>query len=221
MTTIHRHDVTCSVCNHQSETMVIGSTNEFGAPDLDLRPPEMMRSTIHYWLQECPSCGCCAVDLAKVDPRVPDVVRKPAFQVMRAGLGNLSESARKFRTAAFIACELGDYAGAFLRAVHEAWVHDDEKDSIRARAVRLDAVDFLHQVHRGGSRVYAEIGADEAVTVDLFRRAGEFDRAAAICSDVLSKPCSAEVRAVLEFQRRLCDRRDASCHTMDEVFGRD
>jgi len=220
MTTVHRHDVTCSVCGHQSETMVIGSTNQFGASDLDSRPPEMMRSTIDYWLQECPSCGCCAVYLAKLDPRVPDVVRRPAFRAMREGLGELSESARKFRTATFIACELGDYSGAFLRALHEAWVHDDEGDSIRARAVRLDAIDFLHQVHRGGLRVYPEIGADELVTVDLFRRAGEFDRAAAICSDVLSKPCSNEVRAVLEFQRKLCDLRDAGCHTMDEVFGR-
>jgi hypothetical protein len=220
MTTIHRHDVTCSVCGHQSETMVIGSTNQFGASDLDSRPPEMMRSTIHYWLHECLGCGCCAVDLTRLDPRVSDVVRRPAFQAMRAGLGELSESARKFRTATFIACELGDYAGAFLRALHEAWIHDDEGDSIRARAVRLDAVDFLHQVHRGGLRVYPEIGADDLVTVDLFRRAGEFDRAAAICLQVLLAPCSPEVRTVLEFQRTLCDRRDADCHTMDEVFGR-
>jgi len=220
MTTIYREDVTCSVCGHQSETMVIGSTNEFGSSDLDFRPPEMMRSTIHYWLHECPSCGCSADDLADVDPRVPNVVRNPAFRSMRSGLGELSESARKFRTATFIACELGDYSGAFLRALHEAWVHDDEGDSIRARAVRLDAVDFLHQVHRGGLRVYPEMGADEMVTVDIFRRAGEFDRAAGICSEVLSKPCSNEIRAVLEFQRKLCDRRDASCHTMDEVFGR-
>lgn len=220
MTTIHRHDVTCSACGHRSETMVIGSTNEFGASDLDFRPPEMMRSTIHYWLQECPTCGCCAVDLARLDPRVPGVVRKPAFRAMREGLDKLSETARKFRTATFIACELGDYAGAFVRALHEAWVHDDEGDSIRARAVRLDAVDFLHQVHRGGLRVYPEIGADEVVTVDLFRRAGEFERAAATCSEVLARPCSADVRAVLELQRSLCDRKDSDCHTMDEVFGR-
>jgi len=170
MTTIYREDVTCSVCGHQSETMVIGSTNEFGSSDLDFRPPEMMRSTIPYWLHECPSCGCSADDLADVDPRVPNVVRNPAFRSMRSGLGELSDSARKFRTATFIACELGDYAGAFLRALHEAWVHDDEGDSIRARAVRLDAVDFLHQVHRGGLRVYPEMGADEMVTVDIFRR---------------------------------------------------
>ena len=220
MTTIHRHDMTCAVCGHETETIVIGSTNQFGASDLDFRPPEMARSTIDYWLHECASCGCCAVDLARLDPRVPDIVRRPAFRAMRAGLGDLSDSARKFRTATFIACELGDYAGAFLRALHEAWVHDDETDDIRARAVRLDAVDFLHQVHQSGLRVYPEMGADEVVVVDLFRRAGEFDRAAAICSDVLSKPCPNEVRVVLEFQRSLCDRRDSDCHTMDEVFER-
>ena len=43
-TTLGRIDVTCTVCSAKSEQTVIGSTNAFGAPDLDLRPPEMQRS---------------------------------------------------------------------------------------------------------------------------------------------------------------------------------
>src|SRR5690349_6640199 len=65
MTTIIPQTITCSFCHTPSEQNLIGSTNSFGAPDLDTRPPEMMRSTMPLWVQECPHCGYVAKDLAQ------------------------------------------------------------------------------------------------------------------------------------------------------------
>jgi len=41
MTTIHQEQVSCAVCGSAQMVMELGSTNAFGAMDLDTRPPEM------------------------------------------------------------------------------------------------------------------------------------------------------------------------------------
>lgn len=46
MTTIYSEAVKCPYCNTKVEITHLGSTNAFGAMDLDTRPPEMQRSTI-------------------------------------------------------------------------------------------------------------------------------------------------------------------------------
>ena len=45
MTTIFGEEVTCAVCGSKQTVQEIGSTNTFGAMDLDTRPPEMQRSS--------------------------------------------------------------------------------------------------------------------------------------------------------------------------------
>ena len=57
MTTLDEAKKKCAVCGKISAHFEVTSTNTFGAPDLDTRPPEMMRSTMDMWVQECPSCG--------------------------------------------------------------------------------------------------------------------------------------------------------------------
>ena len=41
MTTMFSKAVECSICGEKSNHTVIRSTNSFGSPDLDRRPPEM------------------------------------------------------------------------------------------------------------------------------------------------------------------------------------
>jgi ribosomal protein L37E len=65
MTTYTRKEVTCANCGAQSSHATLGSTNEFGSPDLDLRPPQMMRATMNAWLQECPACGLVALSAVR------------------------------------------------------------------------------------------------------------------------------------------------------------
>ncbi len=53
MTTIIEIDVTCAVCGMKQTVQEMGSTSSFGAMDLDTRPPELRRSTMHFWRHEC------------------------------------------------------------------------------------------------------------------------------------------------------------------------
>jgi len=76
MTTLFPQKETCFVCGNTSEHTVIGSTNAFGSPDLDLRPPEMQRSTITHRVQRCPTRATC---------RSPKNSIAPSFQRFSQG----------------------------------------------------------------------------------------------------------------------------------------
>jgi ribosomal protein L37E len=64
MTTMDNISVECCVCGTKSIHLSVGSTNAFGYPELDTRPPEMERSTIYHMIQRCLSCGYCSSDLS-------------------------------------------------------------------------------------------------------------------------------------------------------------
>jgi hypothetical protein len=219
MTTIFRQSATCAVCGRTAEATLTGSTNQFGFPDLDFRPPEMMRSTIGSWLQECPSCGYCAESLEEADAGVVAIVRGEAFAAFRSGIADFAQPAKSFHAAAFIAAERLRYAEAFHHTLHEAWAHDDSGDTVRANAARLNAVDLLNQIHREGLRIFEGDGTDAAVAADLLRRAGDFRRSEEVCRAALDEGCSDPNQQVLEFQLKLCSEHDAGGHTMEEVFG--
>ena len=49
-TTLEEVEKVCAVCGAKSTQVVVMSTNRLGSTDLDLRPPEMMSSTMRYWV---------------------------------------------------------------------------------------------------------------------------------------------------------------------------
>jgi hypothetical protein len=65
MTTFAESGKNCFVCGETNKYIELTSSNRFGAPDLDTRPPEMMRSTIYSWIQACPYCDYCAPDISE------------------------------------------------------------------------------------------------------------------------------------------------------------
>ena len=217
MTTFFEQRVTCAVCGHDTEFPCLGSTNEMGSPDLDTRPSEMARSTMGFWLQECPSCGYCSEYIGEVSWGARVIVESAAFADFRDSLSGLPDLARIFRTAAYIAAERGLQAKAFHHTLHEAWVHDDLEDSVRATAARLNAVDFMNLAHQEYETVVDEDGVDDAVKIDLLRRAGEFERATKICEEFLQHTRHTGVGPVVAFELELCGKRDVEVHTMDEV----
>ena len=74
MTTQNSVTIICTLCNKENEFTEIMSSNEFGSPDLDTRPPEMMRSTIFTWVQQCSRCGYCASNISINRPKAQDVI---------------------------------------------------------------------------------------------------------------------------------------------------
>ena len=84
MSLIYGEDVECVICNEISNQAVIVSTNVFGSPDLDTRPPEMERSNIEYEIQRCPSCGYCSSDLSKCHENTKDIVDSQRYKTIIA-----------------------------------------------------------------------------------------------------------------------------------------
>ncbi len=75
----------------------------------------------------------------------------------------------------------------------------------------------MNLAHQEDETVVDEDGFDDAVKVDLLRRAGAFERAAEICEGVLTHTRYTGVGPIMAFELELCKKRDVEAHTMDEV----
>src|SRR5262245_2741001 len=94
MTTPLQVDVRCALCGHVSSVWTIGSTSACGSPDLDLRPPGPMRSTLFARVQECAHCRYCAPSIAAADGIDSRDLQTPEYRALVEG--GLPELASRF-----------------------------------------------------------------------------------------------------------------------------
>ncbi len=220
MTTLRFLDQSCAVCGTQVRCSVLGSTNAFGSPDLDLRPPEMQRSTMSYWLQECSACGFVNADLAEAITGAAGVLASPEYQAVLTDEA-CPPLARRFARFALLRAE--DLATAGLALVHAAWACDDGRAAGRAAAYRSRAADLLSSLPPPDETAEDdEARASQGVrVVDLLRRAGRFAEARALAARLADRPSLASqavVGAVLRYQQRLIGAGDAGRHTIQEAM---
>lgn len=216
MTTLVQENHTCLVCGETSEFVEIGSTNQVGAYDLDSRPPEMLRSTIPYWIQRCPHCGYCAPQVWVGPESAGEIIQSDAY------LGQLSDRfypalADHFLCWAMIQEACGELVEAGWACVNAAWACDDEGATIGASLCRLKAVGLLKQARKNHVHLFEQPGADDALLADLYRRSGEFEKAVtAVQVGVLKRPVET-IRQMLYYQVALVMKRDIACHTIEEA----
>lgn len=84
MSTIRPAEVVCSNCGVMGLQLVLLGTSQRGEPDVDLRPPDMMRSMMSTWLQECASCGLVAPRLDDGPIDYQDVLKSPEYLAARS-----------------------------------------------------------------------------------------------------------------------------------------
>lgn len=218
MTTIRDKQLTCAVCGHSNRHTVLTSSNRFGAPDLDSRPPEMLRSTISYWIQTCPVCGYCAPDVSQPPPPgAPDLVHSEDYQTLLKSPDSPRLANRFLCWATLL--DASDPVRAGWARLHAAWACDDAGNEMAGRSCRLQAVETWQRALNAGARLLPEAGEDYAMLTDLLRRAGQFEAAEAVCRKGLAQAPQQPVRAILEFQRGLLARRDTACYTVAEALG--
>src|SRR5262249_6696974 len=139
MTTLFPQKETCFVCGNISEHTVIGSTNTFGSPDLDLRPSEMQRSTITHWIQRCPTCGYCARSISTGPEIAKQIVTSPEYVEQRDNPA-YPALANQFLCWALIQAADGNDAVAGRAALDAAWICDDEQAAEKADICRRKAI---------------------------------------------------------------------------------
>lgn len=217
MTTYFSETVVCGACGRAFRHDAVGSTNCFGACDLDTRPPEMARSTLHTHVQRCPSCGYCAADATVFDERYRPVIASEDYQ-KQLHAAECPELASAFGCAGMLSESVGinqEAAWLFLRA---AWVCDDQNLTEQARHWRNRAADLFVQVIGRGESLGNQAGAAEAVLVDCLRRAGRADKALELIGYAEQSECDSMIQEILAFQRTLLQRGDTACHTVAEAI---
>lgn len=218
MTTLYKERTRCAVCETETEYTGIGSTNSFGSPDLDTRPPEMARSTIFAWVQRCRACGYCASDVSKPTPQAPSVVRSPEYARQLAD-STYPELANSFLCKALLDANSEDYAGAAWSQIHAAWACDDAERDVQAKTCRSKAADMIRNARERGQKIADQDGAETAIQVDLLRRAGRLSDARQLIQT--QRPTITEdiILKILAFQETLIASGDKACHTISEGLG--
>ena len=216
MTTLYKEKTRCSVCGAESGYDVIGSTNAFGSPDLDSRPPEMKRSTIFAWVQRCPECGYCASNVSKSRPGSGVVVKGKEYK------GQLNdpeypELANSFLCEAIVEQKAKDYAAATWALIHAAWVCDDSDRLAQAKVCRTKAAKMLLIAEEHGQKVAKQEGASTALLAELLRRAGRSEDAQKLIAERRGGITEDIIAQVLDFETTLLDKNDVSCHTIAEA----
>ena len=215
-TTIHPVEKECAICGTTSTQNEMGSTNSMGLPDLDTRPPEMMRSTMNLWIETCPSCGYCAPDITEKMGAAAEIVHRDAYKQQLSST-KFPKLANAFLCSSLIQEDDQEYVGAGWAAIHAAWACDDAGTDAAAVKCRKRAVTLLQKAKTSGQKLQEQAGAEEAILSDLLRRSGQFELADKTCDEGLKKEPEEIVSQVLRFQKALIGKSDVTCHTIAEA----
>lgn len=204
-----RRNCKCSVCAEESRQTSLASTNMFGSPDLDLRPPEMKRSTMRWWIQECPHCGFVSDRIEKAGGVDRGFLESEAYRTC-SGKRFLSQLAARFYKAYMINLREGEQENAFFHVLYAAWACDDAQDTQNATDCRKLAVEQIDKMLTRHD--------DDTLKVqkaDLLRRAGMFET---VIKEYSPSAFTEEVlRKVIAFQIAKAKEGDTACYTVADA----
>ncbi len=215
MSTFFPQHCKCYICGGKNEYTVIGSTNAFGACDLDMRPPEMQRSTMPFWVQKCPDCGYVSDSVEDPSSVTREYLNSHAYKTC-CGIAFRSNLAAVFYKQHLINSRDCDNRSAAFALLHAAWACDDEHDGKNAELCRLEMLPILTEV--------IEKALDDRddlylLKADVMRRASLFDQLIEQYSEAsFSKVLYNQIAA---FQIMLAEKRDSSVYTVADVPTKD
>ena len=212
MTTISNFKMECSVCGETSEQRVLSSTNSFGYPDLDFRPPEMKRSTMRFWIQECPNCGYVAGHLSDKLEIPKDFLKTDEYRNCE-GFDFKSKLAGKFYKRYLIFNQMKNLEMSLINLQRCAWKCDDEEDPL-ASDIRKMGIKIINEM------LESDIEDKESfilIKADFMRRCGLFDELIKEFEGI-TLDCD-EYNRVIQYQIEKAREKDDACYTTEEIFG--
>jgi len=209
-------EVKCHICGEKSNHAGVGSTNAFGPPDLDTRPPEMERSTIYCWIQRCPSCGYCSYNISECDNEVREIVTSKEYQNI------VSDSEMPKVAASFLALSYQNemqekYHDSVWGAIHAAWICDDENNLESSTKCRKQAISLIEKSNNHNQKFTNQAGASETITIDLMRRSGMHQEALELSAALKTEEFEEIIRQVIQYEEELIAKGDTAAHTISEV----
>ena len=199
----------CYVCGQESCQTVLASTNRFGYPDLDLRPPEMERSTMKWWIQKCPHCGYVSYNISNETKITLDWLQNEQY-LLCDNINFVSSLAKDYYKLYLIAIANNTAESAFRAALYAAWCCDDSHDVENAIYCRKKALEQAY--------TYIDTANDTFVVVcaDLLRRTGQFEL---LIEKYKDKTFVEEtLNAITKFQIERAYQKDTNCYTLGDVL---
>ena len=210
MSVPHTISVKCSVCGKSSKQTILLSSNRFGAPDLDLRPPQMMRGTMRWWIQECPRCGYVAKSLDDKTNVTSKWLQSAEYRACN-DIDFSSSLAKRFYRHYLISEKQRNVNDAFYAVLHAAWACDDTGDTENAVRCRTLALNELEKMIASGPSNEDFL----VLKADLLRRTGAFD---ALIEEYQNKAFSSDLlNRIIAFQIAKAKLGDTACYTVADV----
>ena len=214
MTTMRSNKRTCAVCGATNEFNELMSSNSFDGPDLDLRPAEMMRSTMYVWIQECPECGYISEEVSDPSSVTKEWLKSDKYLTCE-GITFKSKLAKQFYRYYLISLEDENKEDAYYAVLHAAWACDDMNDDANARYCRELAISLVPALIKNENGNKEELLVTKA---DLMRRAGQFDK---LIDEYTGIRFDKELLdKILEFEIEKAKNKDASCYRVKDVTGK-
>ena len=211
MSTIHKREKRCAICGRISQQTEVASTNTFGSPDLDLRPPEMKRSTMVYWPECCPDCGYTGYDIETRIGISKEFLLSDTYTTCE-GIQFTSKLAIRFYRIYLAAQRVGHHSWATNALLHAAWACDDAGDTENAIHCRKLLIPYLQK------QITADPQNAETLMVvkaDVMRRAGLFSQLAAEYAGIAFSENI--LNTVLAFELNKAAQADKACYTIADL----
>ena len=221
METIFPEEVECGLCGVISSQFIAPPENmpvAVGLPDLDTRPANVSIIALGNRIQHCPNCGYCAPDISIEFPTAGDTVKSEAYKRLLKNRA-LPELARYLLAWAAIQEAVEEYPGAGWACLNAAWVCDDEDEIVAAEHCRQRAIRNFLQAREAKRSFSLDIGTEEVLLADLYRRTGQFVKARHIAQQGLDLDPTDLITSLLRFELMLLDQEDRGRHSVSAVPG--
>lgn len=198
-------DRVCALCGTPAPAPFRAPQPEI-APDLDMRPGEPARSTLRDWVLVCRGCGAAAPDLSVLPEGARAVVESDEYRLLST---KVLEETLPFRRWALICERAGDRAQQAEALLQAAWAADDAAAMSEAAKLRNEVAalwDGTTEVELGLRRL------------DVLRRAGQFDTAAAWADALAGRGPDELARTIIGFQKARIAARDVGRHLISAAL---
>ncbi|MDE5620223.1 MAG: DUF2225 domain-containing protein [Ruminococcus sp.] len=204
-------ETVCSVCGTKSEHTVIIKSKSDGVPDIDLRPSDPHRSSMEYWVMECPECRYCNGSLETPVEFDRSYLESREYTEL-GGLETQNELVSRFVRKALVNIKNRNYTEAVQSYLYASWVFDDEGNDEKAKECRNEALSIMEnsKVFDGNESMYL-------LRADLLRRTGQFEK---VISDYGERFFESPLMLLIsQYSVKLAKNGDSSVHKMSEVPG--
>lgn len=203
----------CNICGRSNEVTILAMASSRGTADLDFRPPEVRRSAMPLWVHKCDYCR----NVFSTSEPMPEYEEKyidSKEYVNCTGIAGLPELGKRFVKLALIYQHCKEYKKAGDAFLCAAWVCDDEKLDVTAIVCRKRALSCYNEVD--ASKVpKRELPELKLRIVDLLRRSGMFDDAAAFAGRLKFK--TEQYARIQQFQIDRAKAGDKKCYRLEDV----